>query len=127
MKFNNEYNTDRSFLYGRLISVYEAYEHLYMEGFIGYAFNNFEKIKKRPESYLIQLEKEKLNIARFILKKDIESYNILEEELQNIKKLINDKFDTRSEEYGKSLGPGYIFGYEAENRDLINAGVKLFE
>lgn len=122
----NDYNTDRSFLYGRLIAVYEAYEHLYMEEFIGYAFNNFEKIKKRPESYLIHLEKEKRNIGRFIVKKDRKAYNVLENELKNIKKIIDDKFNPSSEEYGKSLGPGYVFGYESENRDLINAGVKLF-
>lgn len=123
---SNDYNTDRSFLYGRLIAVYEAYEHLYMDGFIGYAFNNFEKIKRRPESYLIHLEKEKRNIGRFIVNKDRKAYNILENELKNIKKIIDDKFNSKTEEYGKSLGPGYIFGYEAENRDLINAGVKLF-
>ena len=123
---SNDYNTDRSFLYGRLIAVYEAYEHLYMDGFIGYAFNNFEKIKRRPESYLIHLEKEKRNIGRFIVNKDRKAYNILENELKDIKKIIDDKFNSRTEEYGKSLGPGYIFGYEAENRDLINAGVKLF-
>lgn len=124
---SNDYNTDRSFLYGRLIAVYEAYEHLYMDGFIGYAFNNFEKIKKRPESYLIQLEKEKRNIGRFIVNKDRKAYNILENELKNIKKIIDDKFNSRTEEYGKSLGPGYIFGYEAEYRELKNSGIKIFE
>lgn len=75
---------------------------------------------------MIHLEKEKRNIGRFIVNKDRKAYNILENELKNIKKIIDDKFNSRTEEYGKSLGPGYIFGYEAENRDLINAGVKLF-
>lgn len=112
---------DRSYLYGRLISVYEEYERQLRQEMeiITIAEKNWQKITYRPlvgrRRIETQLEPLK-NQQAYFKKSKPELFDYLTELITS----ITNKIDSLYPNNDDSLGAGFIFGYEKQNREFIN-------
>lgn len=112
---------DRSYLYGRLVSVYEEYERQLRQEMeiITIAEKNWQKITYRPlvgrkriETQLEQLK----NQQAYFKKSKPELFDYLTELITE----ISNKIDSLYPNNDDALGAGFIFGYEKQNREFAN-------
>lgn len=112
---------DRSYLYGRLVAVYEEYERQLRQEMeiITIAEKNWQKITYRPlvgrKRIVTQLELLKNQQATFKQSKP-ELFDYI---VQLITEISN-KIDSLYPDNDDSLGAGFIFGYERQNKEFAN-------
>lgn len=113
-------DTDRSYLYGRLLALYEILEKSTYERDTE-RVTNAEKLwtsfvnkpvtmNFRLRNLMLPYEK-KLGLSEGYKK---ELLTTIKEEISQIINLLSENYDYKSSKSNSPLGPGFIFGYEAE-------------
>lgn len=112
---------DRSYLYGRLIAVYEEYERQLRQEMeiITIAEKNWQKITYRPlvGRKRIETQLHALTAQQAYLK---QSKPELFDYLVGLIADIYDKIDSLYPNNDDALGAGFIFGYERQNKEFAN-------
>lgn len=112
---------DRSYLYGRLVSVYEEYERQLRQEMeiITIAEKNWQKITYRPmvgrkriETQLSELK----NQEAYFKKSKPELFDYLTGLITEISEKINNLYPNNDD----PLGAGFIFGYERQNKEFMD-------
>lgn len=117
--------TDRSYLFGRLLALFEQMEIISYEEdkvrtthaqklWASYTNNpavNMLRIRKLLTPYEIKLAKSESPIKR-------ELYRDLVEEITTVTSMLNEHYDIRSREMNRPLDYMFIFGYEAQRRSI---------
>ena len=119
---------DRSYLFGRLLALYERMEAISYDNDSA-RVTNAEKLwtsyVNKPVTMNMRLRnllkpyEDKLKLNE--LKKGI--YYKIKREIEDVTNLISENYNYKDIETNKPLGPGFIFGYEAQKKDLFTKKV----
>lgn len=136
-KLQNFLNTDdRSFLYGRLLSIYTLgeYEAKQDEKYMAFSDDMFSKFIVKPHTTINLIDrrlKETTQIWEQFEIRDQKLFDIVEAEINNLKEKITSLYP---DELDEPLGSNMIFGYEQEKlyylenlRGIKGEFIPLFE
>lgn len=117
-------NTDRSYLFGRLLALYERLEAATYDSDTK-RITNAEKLWTSYVNKPVTMNARLRNLMMPYIKKlkasenKIGLYYKIEKDIREVTNLLDDNYDYRSIEVNRPLNSGFIFGYEAEKRFLF--------
>lgn len=122
-------NLDRSYLYGRLLALYERVEKLCFENKdkdtqvtrITNAEKYWTSFINNPVTINLRLRDAIKPYERKLIANENKKriYFKIKNEINEVTNLISDNYDYRKEENRKALSSGFIFGYEGQIQDIF--------
>lgn len=115
---------DRSYLFGRLLALYERLEKLTYDK-DNDRVTNAEKLWTSYVNKPVTMNMRLRNLIKpyeLKLKSNEDKKRILgkiEKDIREVTNLLSDNYNFKSIETNKALGPGFIFGYEAQMTDIF--------
>ena len=117
-------DTDRSYLFGRLLALYERLEKITYDT-DNERVTNAEKLWTSYVNKPVTMNLRLRNLLRPYEDKLIVNeskrgiYFKIKRDIREVSNLLSENYDYKLKENNRPLGPGFIFGYEAQMKDLF--------
>lgn len=126
-------NIDRSYLYGRLLAIYERMEKSCFDKDDDIRVSNAEKLWTSFVNNPVLISARLRNMIRPYQNKLMVNENKrgiyfkLEKEMSEVTNLIDENYSYKKQSSSMPLGPGFIFGYEAQKKDIFTKKINKEE